>query len=111
MVRCPTCGAPNPQLSAACFNCQGFIPPPKAVGGLAVASLICAIAGFCIPLVSLAAVIMGWVELGNIKKGASSPEGRGMASAGLGLGLVPFACFGAYVLLALIVHICRGVGR
>ncbi|HUU93661.1 MAG TPA: DUF4190 domain-containing protein [Phycisphaerae bacterium] len=60
-------------------------PPPAtaATNGLAIASLICGIAG-CIPGAGIAAAIMGHMALGRIK--ISGQGGRGMAIVGLILG-------------------------
>lgn len=45
---------------------------------LAIVALIC-----CGPFAGIPAAIVGWLELGAIKEGRSSPEGKWMAMAGL----------------------------
>lgn len=79
-------------------------PTPQRSNGLAVASLICGIAGLVIIpfLASVAAVITGHLGLNQTKRD-STLGGRGMAIAGLVLGYIGIAfsiLLGALMLLA-----------
>ncbi len=68
------------------------VKPQQKTGTLAVISLALGIASIvcCFPLLgsalAIAAVILGIIELNNIKNGKSSPQGRVMAIIGLVLG-------------------------
>jgi len=55
--------------------------PPAQSNGKAVAALICGIAGLCIGFAAIAAIILGVM-------GRKSPVQRGMATAGLVLGII-----------------------
>ena len=55
----------------------------QSASGLAIAALVTGILGF-----SIIPLILGAVELGRIKKGLSSPAGKGMSIAGLVLGIL-----------------------
>ena len=74
-------------MTEAPFPPEPEAPRPAAEGtnGLAIASLICGILG-CVPGASIAAVVMGHMALGRIKR--SGQGGRGMAIVGLILGYV-----------------------
>jgi hypothetical protein len=69
---------------------SSFPPPgPARTNGFAVASLICSIAGFCVLFLGgLAGIILG--ILGLQKSKDSSVGGRGMAVAGLVIGVLSF---------------------
>lgn len=66
-------------------------PPPAApatsaakTSGLAIASLVFGILGFCLPVVGgLTGLVLGLVGLGKIKKSAGGLTGRGLAVAGI----------------------------
>lgn len=101
---CPRCHQPNVPEAAFCHNCASplnaqpqaqFTPPPqnqvpfqpanagasqKAIIALvlAIAALIC-----CGPFTGIPAAIVGWMELGAINRGESSPAGKWMAQVGL----------------------------
>ncbi|MBV9512804.1 MAG: DUF4190 domain-containing protein [Mycobacteriaceae bacterium] len=65
----------------------GYQPPQSASGtnGLATASLICSILGCC-GILGFAAIVLGVVSLNQIK--TSGQGGRGMAIAGIVIGIV-----------------------
>lgn len=64
-------------------------PSPRKTSGLAVASLVLGLFGFCCPfLPSVAAVICGHVARGKIKSSGGAQEGSGLALAGLILGYI-----------------------
>ena len=69
-------GQPNEQV----FE----VPSKPKTSGLAIASLVCAIVGFCIPVVGgILAVVLGAVALSKISKSAGATSGKGLAIAGL----------------------------
>lgn len=83
-------GAPPPNQQAWTPPAgQGFgtAPAPKTgASGKAITSLILAIAALvlcCGPLTGIPAAIVGWMELGAINAGQSSPAGRWMAQVGI----------------------------
>ncbi len=114
---CQNCGKPycaadlvyTPDGRPFCRVCYATIgaaskPGP---GGLAIASLILSAASvfFC-ALTALPGFVIGLVELGNIKKGESPQEGRGLALAGaiiggVVLGLAVLALIAVILVVAL----------
>lgn len=68
------------------YPTPGMYPPPQnRTNGMALASLICSVAGLVTcALSSVVGVILGVVALGQIKK--TGEEGRGMALAGVIVG-------------------------
>ncbi len=103
---CPKCGQQNADENKFCLKCgaalinkptmeQAAPLPQRPLGtarnsGLAVASLVLGIAGFFINFLSILAIIFGAVAMGQTAK---NPElkGRGMAIAGLVLGIIVVA--------------------
>jgi hypothetical protein len=64
----------------------GQVPPPQSTSGAAIASLVCSLLG-CIPvLMSLIAIVLGFVGIKST--GNPNVRGRGMAVAGLILGFL-----------------------
>lgn len=82
-------GTLPPQTPATDPVTPGSMPPrPEKASGLATASLVLSILGiFCCSVPALAGVVIGIVELGNIKKGKSSIKGQQMAKAGIIIGI------------------------
>ena len=76
--RCPKCGVENytPQMQLAR---QAAAPGGSSTNGFAIASLVLGLVG-----ISLLAIILGLVALGQIKRDRSQ-TGRGMALAGIWL--------------------------
>lgn len=70
----------------------GHVPPPPGVNppanGMAVASLVTGLIGICVPLLSIAAIVLGHMGLKQIKRSQGSEGGRTMAMTGLVLGYV-----------------------
>jgi len=70
--------------------------PPSTTNGLAIAALICGIAGFCTAGVSsIAAIIMGIIARKN-------PVQKGLATAGLITGIISLALWVLYFIFAVI---------
>lgn len=107
----PSSGYPGAVPPAPAYPAAGYAQPygqpyptPQRSNGLAVASLICGIAGLVIIpfLASVVAVITGHLGLNQTKRD-STLGGRGMAIAGLVLGYIGIAfsiLLGALMLLA-----------
>jgi hypothetical protein len=70
--------------------------PAKQTNGLAIASLVCGIAGLCIGLAAIVAIITGVM-------GRKNPVNRGMATAGLVLGIVGIVGWVIYAIVAVFV--------
>jgi hypothetical protein len=68
----------------------GFSPYPAApkTNGLAIASLVCSILGFCCGIGGVLGVIFGFVARGQIKRSGGSQKGSGLALAGIIVGFV-----------------------
>lgn len=72
----------------------GHIPIGRAEpkgSGLAIASLICGILGFCCCVTPIPAIVCGHIALSQINREPGRYRGRGMAVAGLILGYISLA--------------------
>jgi len=105
---CPKCGEKNPDDSKFCTKCGAALvqtkapaaaaapaPAPVATGertsGMAIAALIMGIIGFLFfGLLSILAIIFGAIGLSQTGKDPTL-KGRGMATAGLVLGIIAIA--------------------
>jgi uncharacterized membrane protein YvbJ len=101
---CPKCGEKNPDDSKFCSKCGAALvatpapapaPTPRAAAGertsgMAITALIMGILGFFINPLAILAVIFGIIGLNQTNKDPSL-KGRGMAVAGLVLGIVAIA--------------------
>jgi hypothetical protein len=80
-------------------------PMPAGASGKAIASLILSIISIftCIPLFSIAGLILGKMEMNAIAAGQSSPAGLGMAKAGFWIGVVMtvITCLGGILYVVL----------
>ena len=109
---CGSCVIQTPDGQCWCRSCAitGGSLTRRDPGGLAIASLVVSIASiFICPFASLPGMVMGFVELGKIRRGESPREGRGLALAGaivgaivLGLTVLVFVSFIAIAILAAI---------
>lgn len=89
----------------------------QKASGMAIASLVLGIISLlflcCCPYLfgplGIVAWVLGQLELNSIKRGQSPPSGRGMAIAGLVLGIVSSALF-ALLIIFYIVATIFGVG-
>jgi hypothetical protein len=95
----PSYGVPGPAYGAPTGPPPGqFYPPyqPTATAyptgsktnGLAIASLVCALAGFFCGITAPLGVIFGFVARGQIKRSAGLQTGNGLAIAGIIVGLI-----------------------
>ena len=76
-------------------------PPPQSTNGLAVASLVCSVAGivpffFGIPCV--VGIVLGFVARNQIRQTGGAQPGRGLAVAGIAVG---FSLIGLFLLLVI----------
>lgn len=103
-MNCLKCGTQNPDGARFCNNCGAALtppppPPPPAsnapqpqmvterTSGLSMAALICGIIGLFMNPMSVVAIILGALGLSETSKDPSL-KGRGMAVAGIVLGIV-----------------------
>jgi hypothetical protein len=72
------------------YPAGGYSPYPAApkTNGLAIASLVCSILGFCCGVGGVLGVIFGFVARGQIKRSGGSQKGSGLALAGIIVGFV-----------------------
>ena len=74
------------------YSAPGFVGPgpygyqPRGTNGMAIASLICSLAGFLTCVSAVVGIILGHIALKQIKQ--SGEDGEGMAKAGLIVGYV-----------------------
>jgi hypothetical protein len=75
----------------------------RQTNGLAVASLVCSVAGivpFFFGVSCVVGIVLGFVALSQIKKTAGGQQGRGLAIAGIVVGFALIAIFALIVTLA-----------
>lgn len=102
----PRYSPPQPAYSQG-PNQPGYVPgpyydqgPAQRTSGMAIAALVCGIAGLMmIPFASIAAIVLGHVSLSSVKR--TGEGGRGLALAGLILGYV--VTVGAILIIAFII--------
>lgn len=106
---CPKCGAQNPDNSSFCGKCGTALTQTAAVpqrpletarnSGLAVASLVLGIIGIFINFLSILAIIFGAIAMSQTGRNPNL-KGRGMAVAGLVLGIVVAAFWIIIIIIA-----------
>ncbi len=84
-----------------------FAQPVKSNGASqrATTALILALAGLfcCGPIAGLPAIIVGWMEISAINQGQSSPNGKGLATTGIIIGIASTILhLGGYILWMLL---------
>lgn len=85
---------------------QGYVPyspysgqPVKRNNGLAIASLVCACAGFLFIVPGVLGVIFGFIARSQIRQSGGTQGGDGLALAGI---IVGFAWIGLFVILVVV---------
>jgi len=93
---CTKCGAQIPEGANYCAQCgtpvvkeaaPGAAQPVQHTSGMAIASLVCGLAGFLFAPSSILAIIFGALALSHTNK-IPELKGRDMAIVGLALGIV-----------------------
>jgi len=106
---CDACLLRTPDGVVCCRSCAqtgACRPKPRDPGGLAIASLVLSLAGFMFcGVTAIPGMVMGFVELGRIKRGESPESGRGMALAGAIVGTILTAA----ILLSILVIIIAAI--
>ncbi len=75
--------------------------PPKPKSNNPLIAMILSIVGvFCCGLLSIAGLILGYIELGKINRGETSEEGRGMAKAAVIIGIIALALWVIGIIIA-----------
>lgn len=70
----------------------------RTTNGMAIASLVCGVAGFVTCISAIPAVILGHIARKQIRESGGTQQGEGMALAGLIIGYILIALLAAYVL-------------
>jgi hypothetical protein len=70
------------------FGSPGAVPASAGNNGMAVAALVCGIAGFLCIIPAILGIIFGFVAKGQIRDSGGVQGGDGMATAGIVLGFV-----------------------
>ena len=117
MKPCPYCAETIEDHAQVCPFCHTNLAAPVAAPGMqstpgpgnattsgkAIASLVCGIAGFVIPILSaVVAIVLGHLSLSEIRKSGGRLKGQGMAVAGLVLGYVGVAFLPFVLIIAAI---------
>jgi hypothetical protein len=114
---CPYCAAQIENSALQCPSCQRWLDPAldstlnadspplvlplRTTDGLAIASLVCGLF-WVFGLGSVAAVILGYIALRQIRREPLRLKGRGMAIAGISLGWL--GILGLAILISLGIH-------
>jgi hypothetical protein len=116
-MQCPACGAQNSEDSNFCKSCgmalaktgkhDGLIPSvasqPAAehvrTSGLAVTSLVLGVIGLIFSFLGILAIILGAIAISQINR-EPDLEGRGLAIAGLVLGIIDIAVWLLVIIFA-----------
>lgn len=78
----PNFGGQQPRNFAQPVNTNGASQRATVALILGLAGLFC-----CGPITSLPAIIVGWMEISAINQGQSSPNGKGLATTGIIIGI------------------------
>ena len=62
--------------------------PPSGNNPMAVASLVCGLAGFLCLIPGILGIVFGYIAKGQIRQSGGAQRGEGMATAGIVLGFV-----------------------
>lgn len=84
-------------------------PRKQDPGGLAIASLVLSIASFIFCITAVPGMVLGFVELNNIKKGESPEEGRVLALIGAIIGAVITAIMAIGLIIFIFAIVIAGV--
>ncbi len=104
-------GAPAYVPGAAPYAVRRAATAPET-NGKALASLICGITGFFFYFPAIAAIILGHISLGEIKRSQGNAGGRGLAISGLVMGyLVGLLVPAALILAAMVLYLTPGLAR
>ena len=74
----------------------------KQTNGFAIASLVCSLAGLMITFAPIVGAILGYIALQQIKKEPYRYEGKGMATAGMIIGIVLVGIRGLFLIFYVI---------
>lgn len=99
MPGAPTPGAPMPgvhmpgaPMPGGPAGYPGSYPgagaPPDKASGMATVSLVLSAFGVLCGITAIAGIVLGVIELNRIKRGESSPKGKGLAMAGVIVGAI-----------------------
>jgi uncharacterized membrane protein len=70
---------------------------PQSTSGLAIAALVCSLAGFIVcQIVSIVGIVLGILALNEISGSMGRKTGRGMAIAGIVIGVCGVALLGVF---------------
>ena len=109
----PSYGSPSPMPGSPYPGYQpyGYAPPPRT-NGLAVASLVCSLALiWLVGVGAVLAVIFGFTARSQIRRSGGAQQGRGLALAGILIGLAELALLVVLVIVGVAVdHHCHQNG-
>ena len=94
----------------AAFPAYGYAPVPRT-NGLAVASFVCSLFFWLYGIGAVLAVVFGFVARSQIKRSGGTQKGKGLALAGIVIGLVSLIAIAVVVaiVVAAVHNHCQGV--
>src|SRR5665811_1156442 len=109
---CRDCMLETPEGMLCCRSCAatGSCRPRKQdPGGLAIASLVLSISSFMFCITAVPGMVLGFIELNNIKKGEAPEEGRVLALVGAIIGAVITAIMAIGLIIFIFAIVIAGV--
>ena len=82
------------------YPAYGAVSPARQTNGLAVASLVCSVAGIFFGITSVVGIVLGFVALSQIKKSGGAQGGHGLALAGVIVGFSLIALIILFLVVA-----------
>lgn len=119
-ANCSVCGKPfcracliaAPDGRDYCRSCtySSSFGPHQGASGISITSMVLSLISifFC-PVTAIPGMIMGYIELGRIKRGQSSRDGNGFALAGAIIGTVITALMVLVVVAVIIIGIIAAI--
>jgi hypothetical protein len=94
----PPPGAPGP------YGAQPYAPSAYAptTNGMAIASLICGFAGCFLGIPWILAIVFGFVAISQINNSNGTQQGKGLAIAGIVIGVVPILIIFLYLVMMIV---------
>ncbi len=89
--------------AAGAYQPYGQYPQPQGTNGLAIGALVASLVGLCTCIGSIVGIVLGVMALNQIKERGG--EGKGMAQAGIWIGVLAVVGWILYVVFIVIVGI------
>ncbi len=92
--------------ASGAYQPYGQYPQPQGTNGLAIGALIASLVGLCTCIGSIVGIVLGVMALNQIKERGG--EGKGMAQAGIWIGVLAIVGWILYILFFVVLGIAGG---